>query len=434
MRRLLKHADILSTVDEKYVYLKDAYLGVADDKIVYIGSEKPSEVYDQEKDMTGKMLIPGLVNTHTHAAMTLLRGIGSDLNLQDWLFNNIFPIEARLTEEDIAAGTKLAHMEMLASGTTSYTDMYIFPSVSAEIAKQTGMKCSLNRYMQCFNPEETYEENRRGPESIELFKKYNGYANGRVKVDFSIHAEYTCNPQMVERYSKDCKELGALMHIHLAETKKENDECIEKYGKTTAEWFYDLGTFENPTIAAHCVWVNDHDLDLLKEKGVTIAHNPTSNMKLGSGFAPIVKAFNQGINISLGTDGAASNNNLNMFEEMHLASVIHDGYKLDPTLMKAEDVFRMATINGARAQGRNDTGSLEVGKKADIVAIDLSKPHLHPNHDPISLLVYASQGSDVCMTMIDGEILYEDGNYFTIDQEETYREVDASVNRLLTQE
>ena len=194
------------------------------------------------------------------------------------------------------------------------------------------------------------------------------------------------------------------MHIHLSETKKEHQECIDKYGKTPARWFADLGVFDIRTMAAHCVWVTEDDMRLLLEKGVGVVHNPTSNMKLGSGFAPIQKMRNMGIKVAIGTDGAASNNNLNMFEEMHLASVIHNGYTGDPTIMKPEEVLKMATVNGARLQGREDTGELRPGMCADIVAIDLNRPHLFPVLDPLALLCYSVQGSDVYMTMVDGQI------------------------------
>ena len=220
------------------------------------------------------------------------------------------------------------------------------------------------------------------------------------------------------------------MHIHLSETKTEHDECVAKYGKTPARWFNDLGTFDSPTFAAHCVWVTEEDMVLMREKGVSPVHNPTSNMKLGSGFAPIPRMLELGLNVALGTDGAASNNNLNMMEEMHLAAVLHNGFTHDPTLMKPAQVLNMATRNGARLQGRGDTGSLEVGKKADIIAIDFRKPHLYPNFEPMALLVYSAQASDVCMTMVDGKILYEDGKFLTLDPETVMNNARAAVKRL----
>lgn len=430
MKLLFKNADIITMKDNHVEVLKNAYLGVNGSIIDYLSTEEPKEKYDVEKDMSGKLLSPGLINCHTHASMTLLRGRGSDLPLHEWLFNYMFPVEAKMTAEDIKAGTELAVLEMIRTGTTSFSDMYIFPETTIKVVGEAGLKCSVDRYMQSFSLEETYEENGRGRESIELYQKYHNSYDGRIHVDFSIHAEYTCNEMMVRKYSEDCKKLGARMHIHLSETKSEHDACKEKYGKTPAQWFNDLGTFENPTFAAHCVWVEEEDIDIFKEKNVSVVHNPSSNMKLGSGFAPIPKMIEKGINVTLGTDGAASNNNLDMFEEMHLASIIHNGYHLDPTLMKAETVFLMATKNGALLQGREDTGVLEVGKKADIIALDLIRPHLTPNFDTIALMTYAVQGSDVVMTMVDGKILYENGIYYTIDPDRVYEDVREAIKRL----
>lgn len=430
MKRLLMNCGILETVNNEFHYIENGYVGINGDTIDYIGETKPTNAYDEEKDMSNKLVMPGLINTHTHTAMTLLRGVGSDLSLQSWLFDTIFPIEDKLTRPDFKAGYELALLEMLATGTTSYSNMYMEPDIEAELIKTSGIKANICRVMQGFDPNETYEANGRGKESCELFEKFNNTCDGRLLFDFCIHAEYTSQQHLVEQYAKDAKKMGARMHIHMSETKHEHEECKKKYEKTPAQWFNDCGVFDVPTHAAHCVWVEDEDLKILKDKGVSVAHNPTSNMKLGSGFAPIQKMLDMGINVTLGTDGTASNNNLNMFEEMHLASVIHNGHTNDPTIVKAEDVIKMATINGAKLQGRDDTGSLEVGKKADIIALDLMKPHLRPNLDAIALIAYAAQGDDVCMTMVDGKILYENGVFTTLDQEQIYKDVDEAVKRL----
>ena len=220
------------------------------------------------------------------------------------------------------------------------------------------------------------------------------------------------------------------MHIHLSETKSEHEGCIEKYGKTPAQWMNDLGVFEVPCAAAHCVWVTAEDRALLRRKGVSVIHNPTSNMKLGSGFAPVPQLLEEGVNVALGTDGAASNNNLNMLEELHLAAVIHNGHCQDAALLSAPQVLTMATANGAKLQGRGDTGTLEAGKRADIIAIDLSAPHLFPHLDTAGLVVYSAQASDVCMTMVDGQVLYENGEYLTLDKERVLYEARAAVKRL----
>jgi len=427
---LLSHAGILTFENGDWKYIPEGYLGINGDTIDYVGEEIPKNTYDTEKNMSGKLLMPGLINCHSHAPMVLLRGVGSDLALQDWLFNKVFPIEDKLTPSIMKAGYELAVLEMLASGTTSFTDMYMLPEIACEVVGAAGMRCNVARIMQEFVPGTSYEANGRGAEQAALFDKYNNTFDGRVRIDYSIHAEYTSQPELNAQYAKECKERGACMHLHLSETKKEHQECIDKYGKTPAEWFNDLGVFDNPTLAAHCVWVSDSDLEILKEKGVTPVHNPTSNMKLGSGFAPIQKMLDMGINTALGTDGAASNNNVNMFEEMHIASIIHNGYTGDPEIMKAGTVLKMATLNGAKAQQRFDIGNLQKGMKADVIAIDLEQPHLFPNLDAAALVVYAAQGSDVCMTMVNGKILYENGVYLTMDKERIMASAKDAVSEL----
>lgn len=430
MKLLLKHCDILASEGTGFRCLENAYLGVDGDTIDYIGTEQPQGAYDQEKDLSGRLLLPGLINCHNHSPMVLLRGVGSDLSLQEWLFGKIMPIEDKLTAQDIKTGNQLALLEMISTGTTSYSDMYFEPQTAVENALACGIKANISRPVQCFNQEETYAENFRAKESIQLFKDCHGAGDGRVRIDFSVHAEYTCFEHIVGPYSADCKSLGGRMHIHLSETKKEHDKCVEKYGKTPAKWFYDLGTFDSPTAAAHCVFVTEEDMALMLEKGVSPIHNPTSNMKLGSGFAPIQRMLELGLNVTLGTDGAASNNNLNLMEELHLAAVLHNGYHRDPTILKPAQLLAMATRNGARLQGREDTGELAVGKKADLIALDLTKPHLFPNLDPLALTVYSAQGSDVVLTMVDGKILYENGEFLTLDADKILYESKAAVKRL----
>lgn len=431
MRLLLKRCAILASENGGYRYIPEGFLGVDGDTIDYIGAEKPQAPYDQEKDMADRLLLPGLINCHGHSPMVLLRGVGSDLSLQEWLFGKIMPIEDKLTAEDIKTGNQLALLEILSTGTTSYSDMYFEPQTAVENALACGIKANISRPVQCFNKDETYAENFRAKESIQLFKDYHGAGDGRVRIDFAVHAEYTCFEHIVGPYSADCKSLGGRMHIHLSETKKEHDECVEKYGKTPARWFYDLGTFDNPTAAAHCVWVTEEDMALMLEKGVSPVHNPTSNMKLGSGFAPIQRMLDLGLNVTLGTDGAASNNNLNMLEELHLAGVLHNGCHRDPTILKPAELLAMATRNGAKLQGREDTGELAVGKKADVIALDLTKPHMVPNLDPLALTAYSAQGGDVVLTMVDGKILYENGEFLTLDADRILHEAKAAVKRLL---
>ena len=416
MKRLLKNCDILALQDGGWKTLKNAFLGINGDTICYLGETRPTDIYDEEKDLSGKLVIPGLINCHCHSPMVFLRGIGSDLNLQDWLYQYIFPTEAKWTDHGVRVASELALLEMIACGTTSYSDMYYHSDQTVQAVIEAGMKLNVCRSTQG-RPDLPFEKNTDCREGVALFKQYHGAANGRVLVDLCIHAEYTNTPETVKAYGAVCKELGARMQLHLSETATEQKACIEKYGKTPSEFFDSLGVLDVPVTAAHCVWVTDSDIALLKVRGASPVHCPSSNMKIGSGFAPVQKMLDAGLNVTLGTDGAASNNNLNMFEEMHLAAIIHNGYLHDPTVMKPSDLLKMATVNGARAQGRPDTGEIKVGKKADLVAIDFDKPHLIPALDYPAMLAYAVQDSDVCMTMVDGRILYENGEFKTLDAE-----------------
>lgn len=431
MKRLLKGADILAWEKDGFFCLKNGYLGIDGDRIDYLAAEPPKGVYDQVKDMTGKLLLPGFVNGHTHTGMSLLRGLGSDLPLQQWLFDTIFPVEDRLTDEDLRIGMEVSLLEMIASGTTAFTDMYMSPGYTARAVAASGMKANLCRPMQSFDPDEEPMTCKRMREMLALYDEWNGAAEGRIRVDFAIHAEYTCTEKMVRSAAEEAHKRGAGMHIHLSETESEQRACIEKYGVTPAQWFDSLGAFSGRAYAAHGVWLTAEDRALLKERDVTVVHCPESNLKLGSGVADVPAMVAEGLTVALGTDGAASNNNLNMLEEMHLAALLHKGVRRDPTLLPMDQVLKMATVNGAKLQGRTDTGALAVGKKADIAAVDMDRPHLTPCLDPLSNLLYSAQAADVYMTMADGKILYENGVFLTLDRERILSEARWAAKRLL---
>ena len=409
----------------------DGYLGVEGKTIDYIGPDRPAKRYNEEKDMGGSLLMPGLANAHGHAAMTLVRGVGSDLNLQDWLFGKIVPIEDRMTAEDVVAGTEYAILEMLACGTTVYADMYSFPVECAEAAAKVGIKANIPRPLICFDPEMEADDCDRIRETPAMFRAIDGMGDGRVLADFCMHSEYLTTEKTVRRYAEMCKEFGARMQVHLSETKKEHDECIARHGLTPMAYFEKLGVLDSPVYAAHCVWVTDEDLDIAARHGLIIAHNPTSNLKLGSGFAPIPEAMAKGIRIALGTDGCASNNNLNLWEEMHLTAILHKGHTGDPTMVTPAQVLDMATLNGCIAMGRKNSGVLAAGKDADIICVDLNALHMQPALDIPALLVYSAQGSDVKMTMVDGRILYENGEYYTLDKDRVIADFKKSCKRLL---
>ena len=366
---------------------------VEEDKIAAI------EEYPVEKP--NRVVLPGLINCHGHTAMVLLRGLGSGLPLKRWLEEAIFPVEAKLTAADIRRGMTLGAKEMLASGTTCVADMYDFPWDGGKALAESGMKGNICRVGLAFSP-----DNPKGrlEECIDFVKKWQ---DNRVWADICIHSEYLTNEEFCRALAAANQELKRPVHVHISETAAEHQECLARHNKTPIAYLADLGLFDFGGYAAHCVYCTDEDFAIMREKNITLVHNPSSNMKLGSGFARIPEAIAAGVNVALGTDGCASNDNLNMFEEMHLAALIHKGRLGDPTVMSAWTVLDMATKNGAKALGRGDTGELAVGKKADLCVIDLNKPHLYPYADLANLLVYSVQGSDVVQTYVDGTLLCE---------------------------
>lgn len=404
---------------------------VENDKIKAVGNVKPEDSRCAVKiDCTNKILMPGLVNGHTHVPMTILRNYADDMNLQNWLFNYIFPAEDKLTGDDVYWGSLLGIMEMLESGTTCFIDMYFFMDDMAKAVEASGIRAQLSRGMTGDEKGPEFSENKRLNECIKFYREWNGAAEGRIMGAFAPHAIYTCSPEYIRAIRDAAEKYGAPIHVHLDETKAEHEDSLKNYGKTPAKHLYDLGVFDLRTIAAHCVWINDEDIEILRDKGVTIAHNPGSNLKLASGVAPIPKAMDAGINVILGTDGASSNNNLDLFEEISLAALIHKGTSLDPQLISAKDALKMATVNGGKALGRNDLGVIKEGCKADLILIDIDRVHSKPLHNPVSALAYSIKSSDVCLTMVDGRILYENGEFKTIDREKVLYHIKKICDRI----
>lgn len=348
-----------------------------------------------------RLVMPGLINCHGHTAMTLVRGLGSGLPLQRWLEEAIFPVEAKMTPEDVRAGAAWGVMEMLAGGTTSVADMYDFPGDCARAFEAGGMKARVCRVGLNFIP-------GRLEECIEFTKSFNvSRLRSNVLADLCIHSEYLTDEQFCRGLAEANKELKRPLHFHVSETEREHNECLARHGKTPIAYLAETGILDHGGYAAHCVWCTDDDFRIMAEKGVSLIHNPTSNMKLGSGFARIARAMELGVNVALGTDGCASNDNLDMFEEMHICSLIHKGLAKDPTVLSAWDVIDMATKNGAKALGMDDTGEIAVGKKADLCVVDLDRFHLTPCLDIPNLIVNSMHASDVAMTVVDGRVVYE---------------------------
>lgn len=377
----------------------------------------------EEIDVNGCLVLPGLVNCHGHTAMTLVRGRGTGLPLQRWLEEAIFPVEARMRPQDIAAGMTWGAMEMLAGGTTTVADMYDFPEAGAAALAASGMRGNLCRVGLAFGNDQEIPPGRL-KECVEFVV---AHPEGKIVGDFCLHSEYLTNEKFCRELAEANRVFRRPVHVHVSETEKEHRDSLQRHGKTPMRYLCDLGVFDYGGYAAHCVYVTDDDLRLMREKNVTLVHNPTSNMKLGSGFAPVAKAVAMGVNVALGTDGCASNDNLDMFEEMHLASLLAKGTARDPSVLGAMEVLRMATVNGARALGREDLGEICEGKLADFAVVDLNRPHLRPAGNLANLVVNSMHASDVVMTIVGGEVCYSRGVYKSIDPWKAREDFDASI-------
>lgn len=420
----------ISILNESFEIEENMYVGIDGEKITYISKEAPKRGFGRVYDGTGKLLMSGFVNTHAHSPMALMRGYGENMALQDWLNKKIFPFEAKLTGDAVYWATMLAMAESVRFGIVSTTDMYYFSEDMVRAIAESGTKNNLSRSITCFDDSELWEL-ESAKEMKSLFETYHNAEGGRIKVDMSIHAEYTSTPKIVRQMAEYTSSIGANMHVHLSETQSEHEECKARHGMTPAAYFNSLGLFDTPTTAAHCVWIEGEDFEILKEKGVTVASNPVSNMKLASGVCNVPKLLDMGINVSLGTDSVASNNSLNYIEEMKCFATAAKERVKDPTAVTPKQALRAATSSGAQSQGRSDTGVLARGKKADLIVLDISGPHMHPVHSLINNLVYSASGSDVVLTMADGKILYENGKYFTIDLERAVYETERAAKKIL---
>ncbi len=398
---LFKNITII-TMDDDAGVIRNGYVSTRGNKIEYVGAKCPNGGFDRVIDGSGKVLMPGLINAHTHLAMTLLRGYADDMNLQDWLNDKIFPFEEKLTAEDIIRGSEIGIDEMLAGGTTCFNDMYFFQAETGRVAAKKGIRAVLS---DCVNFDGYDRKARLMEEMAEEFKN-----EDLITLAFSPHAIYTCNFETLEKCAKFAKSHNMPIHTHLAETRTEFSNCEIEHNMTPAEYMESAGLFENPTLAAHCVVVTDSDLEILKRHNVTVVHNPISNLKLASGVAPVTKMLDAGINVALGTDGASSNNSLDMFEEIKVAAILHKGTNLDPTAVPAETALKMATVNGAKALGFDNLGVIKPGYLADMIVVDFGVPHLMPVHNPISSIVYSAKCGDVEYTMVNGKIVYERNN------------------------
>ena len=412
------------TMDEELRVLFSAFVGVTDGKISYLSRKAPQEQPKKIINGEGMVLMPGLINCHTHLAMSPLRGYADDVELSTWLNDYIFPREDRLDGRCVKAATLLSLAECLRFGTTSVSDMYYFCDEIAGAVAQSGIKANLSRAVTFFGEDFDFEKDHRCQEMVALKEKWHNFDNGRIRVEASIHGEYTSDYRVWDAVSEYAINEGIGMHVHLSETKAEHESCKERCGLTPAQVLDCHHVFDVPAIAAHCVWLEPEDMRLLAKRKVSAVHNPSSNLKLASGCARVEDMIKAGMNVALGTDSSASNNNLDMFKEIRAATLMAKGVSLDPRALPAQAALMMATVCGARAQHREaECGMIKLGMDADLILLDFTQPHLMPCHNVLSHLAYAVSGSDVVMTMVRGEILYAAGKYLTIDLDAVVKEL-----------
>ena len=412
---LIKGAHVLL---EDYT-IKVADIAVQGTEILAIGNIPADFTPERTVDGKDHFAVPGLINGHTHASMTLLRSYGDDMELMDWLNNRIWPTEAKMVEKDIRVGGELALLEMIKSGTTAFADMY-GPHMESviEATIKAGIRGVIARGAIGLFPagRQILEDN------VNLYENYHGAGDGRITIMMGVHAPYTCPPDFCKYARELAGKHNIPIHIHMSETQAEIKQIQEQYGKRPFKYIEDLGLFDFPTIAAHCVWLDDEDIAIMKKHNISVIHNPGSNMKLASGVSPVPKLIKEGINVALGTDGASSNNNLDMLEEIRLAAMLHKVNELDPLAVPAHEALKLGTENGAKALLLDKTGVLAPGCKADIVLYDLNRTEWCPRHDLVSLLVYSANSSSVDTVLCDGKIIMEKGEVLTLDEERILHE------------
>lgn len=422
----------IGLVDEYFEYKQDMFVGVINGKIDYIGSSEPqnAEKYGEIYNGTGKVLMSGFYNAHGHSPMTLMRGYGENLPLDRWLNELVFPFEDQLYNKGVYWATLLAMAESIRYGIVSTSDMYFYIDAMVRAISVSGTKSNICRsisHMDGCKIEDSlgYQEMRQ---AIEM---YHGFEDGRVLVDACPHSEYTNDEAMVRAIAEVAAKYDVRVQVHVAETEFETKGCIDRHGVTPVKFMENCGIFNQPTNAAHCVWLTDEDIEILKKNNVTVSSNPISNLKLASGICPVQKLYDAGINVAIGTDSVTSNNNLNFFEELKMFALLGKVKTGDAAAITPKQVVYSATRAGALSQGRDDCGLVKEGYRADLIVVDITEPNMQPVHNVINNLVYSTDGKDVCLTMVDGKVLYQDGEYKTIDVEQAISETENAKNKML---
>ena len=411
-------------MDADFTTLTGGYVAVEGTDITYVGTDRPQGTFDETIDCTGKVMMPGFVNTHTHIPMTLMRGYGGGHDLHSWLNDFIFPAEAKLDARAVAAGTGLGLAEMIASGITCIADMYAHTGTIAEEVLKSGISANLCCGGVYFGAPENFSVDTCNDcrNQMALTEQWHNAGNGQIRIDASIHGEYTSCAPLWQWMADYAKAHDLRMHVHVSETRSEHEATLSRHGLTPFQTLNQYGVWDNGGIAAHCVYTTPEDWAIMAEKGVTALHNPYSNLKLGSGVAPVPAMLKAGVNVSLGTDGVSSHNSTDMFADMKLAAILHNGVHCDPMALTARQALEMATVNGAKALGRN-TGRIAVGCTADLILLDFDAPNLIPCHDAAENLVYSAKGSNVVMNMARGKVIYRNGEFLTLDLDRIKDEV-----------
>lgn len=422
MNILIENVKILTMADGEVI--KNGNIYIENEKIKKITSDKIDFSYDKKIDGKNYLAMPGFVNAHTHVGMSLFRNFSDDVELMTWLNEKIWPLEDKLIAEDVYWASLLSHAEMIMTGTTSFADMYYFEDQTIKALEKSKMRAQISRGLTLEDKDYT-----KIKENIDLFKKYENSQDGRINIAFGPHAVYTTDKNYLKEINKYAKKYKMPIHIHLSETKTENTDCMKRFNQSPTEVFEECGIFENRTIAAHGLYLSDKDLDILSKYDVSVVHNPSSNLKLSSGFLDCTRVINKKINLAMGTDSSASNNNLSMIKEISLTSLVSK-YK-NPKNLKAYDVLKMATINGAKALGFGDKiGTLEEGKLADIILIDLNNPNHTPQNNLISSLPYSTFDKDVSYVIINGDLVYDNKKFVYLNEKEIIKNAEESFQKL----
>ena len=428
MSILIKNASYVVTQNKKRQILKDVDIFIENRTIEEIG-KKLKEKAEHVINGKDKVVLPGLINLHTHSPMTLFRGFADDMNLHEWLFEKIDPVERKLNEEDVFCGAMLAGLEMIKSGTTSFLDMYFLTDEIAKAVQKTGMRGFLS--LPIVESKFLTRHKDRITMAEKFIKKWRGQS--RIHPSVGPHSIYLCSGETLQKSEELSKKYSTVLHIHVSETEKEVKDSKRKYGSSPVFYLKRLGVLSPRMIAAHSIWISEQEIKVMAKFGVNVAHCPISNMKLASGLAPVYQMIRNGVNVGLGTDSVASNNNLNLFEEIKISALLQKMKHKNSKIVNAQEVLDMATVNGARALGmKNKLGSVEKGMLADLITIDISKPHLYPVHDIVSHLVYSANGADVNDTVVDGEIVMKDRKIMNVDEMETIHRFESQVQNLFS--